>query len=391
MRILVLAPQPFFTQRGTPIAVRMLLETLSARGDRMDVIVYADGEDIEIPGCRFLRVPAMPGTRGMGPGFSVKKLISDAVMTPMVAWRLMRSRYDLILGVEEAAFIAMAMKPVFGVPYIFDVDSSIPEQINDKRKLPGWLYRFLVAFERRAARNAIGAITCCRALEDLVRGHAPDLPVQTLEDITMLAPDNGEPKPEDCRFDEPVIMYVGNLEPYQGLGLLLDGFARIDQAETPARLVVIGGAQAHIAEYAARAESLGVAPQVSFLGPRPVDDLGLYLRASDIVASPRTQGRNTPMKVYSYLDSGRPLIATRLPTHTQVLDDEISMLVTPDAEDMARGLSTLLSDPDLRTRMAEAAGARVQAEFCREAYDRKLTGFIEQAIEPRLTRKRAAA
>jgi glycosyltransferase involved in cell wall biosynthesis len=245
--------------------------------------------------------------------------------------------------------------------------------------------------ERRAARKAVGAITCCRALEDLIRSHAPDLPVQTLEDITMLAPDQGEPAPGDCRFDEPVIMYVGNLEPYQGLGLLLEGFARVDLAATPARVVVIGGSQEHIAAYTAQAAELGVADHVSFLGPRPVDDLGLYLRAADIVASPRTQGRNTPMKVYSYLDSGRPLIATRLPTHTQVLDDEISMLVDPTAEDMARGLTALLADPDLRTRMAAAAGERVQAEFCREAYDRKLTGFIEGVITPRLPLRAAPA
>lgn len=384
MRILVLAPQPFFTQRGTPIAVRMLLETLAARGDRLDVIVYADGEDIEIKGCRFFRVLSMLGTRGIGPGFSIKKLISDAVMAPMVAWRLLRTRYDLILAVEEAAFIAMVMRPIFRVPYIFDVDSSIPEQINDKTPLPSWLYNLLVWFERRGARNAVGAITCCKALEELIQKHAPALPVQTLEDISMLAPDRREPKPSDCNFPELVIMYVGNLESYQGVGLLMEGFARRDPNIGPARLVVIGGSEVQITGYMARAEELDVAAQVTFLGPRPVDDLGRYLRAADIVASPRTQGRNTPMKVYSYLDSGRPMIATRLPTHTQVLDDSISMLVDPTPEDMARGMNELLANPELRARMASAAQIRVRAEFCREAYDRKLIGFFTREIEPRL-------
>ncbi|MEL7453611.1 MAG: glycosyltransferase [Pseudomonadota bacterium] len=90
------------------------------------------------------------------------------------------------------------------------------------------------------------------------------------------------------------------------------------------------------------------------------------------------------MKVYSYLDSGRPMIATRLPTHTQVLDDDISMLVDPTPEDMARGLTALLADPGLRDRIAAAAQVRVQAEFCREAYVRKLTGFLIREIEPQL-------
>lgn len=387
MKILVLAPQPFFTQRGTPIAVRLLLETLAERGDVLDVLVYPDGEDVEIANCRILRVPALPGTRGIGPGFSLKKLIADAVLAPMAAWRMLRGRYDLVIAVEEAAYIAWVLRPILGVPYIFDVDSSIPEQINDKKPLPGWLYRFLVAVEARAARGAVGALTCCRALEDLVRGHAPDLPIQTIEDITMLEPDQGTPPPADVPADAPAVMYVGNLESYQGVDLLIDGFARLDP-DLPANLVIIGGAADHIAAGRARAEAAGIGHRTHFLGPRPVEKLGEYLRAAAVVASPRTQGRNTPMKIYSYLDCGRPLIATRLPTHTQVLDDEIAMLVEPTADDMARGLTELLADPARRDTMAAAAQVRVQAEFSRDGYARKLNGFLDGEILPRLTRQR---
>ena len=387
MRILVLAPQPFMTQRGTPIAVKMLLETLAARGDELDVVVYPDGEDITIDRCRFFRVPSLPGTRNVPPGFSLKKLILDAVMLPMVAWRMIRTRYDLVIAVEESAYIAMVLRPFFRVPYIADVDSSIPEQISDKYTLPRWMQGFLVGAERMATRNAVGAITCCRALEDLVRGYDPDLPVRTVEDITMLPPEEARQRvPEGWSYDVPVVIYVGNLESYQGVDLLVEGFARLDPAETPAHLAVIGGSAEHIAAFEAQVERLGASDRISFLGPRPVDALGIYLNAATITASPRTQGRNTPMKIYSYLDSGRPLIATRLSTHTQVLDDEIAMLVEPDAAHLARGLRALLSDPDLRGRMAAAARTRVQEEFSPAAYERKLVGFIETEIEPRLTR-----
>jgi glycosyltransferase involved in cell wall biosynthesis len=384
MRILVLAPQPFMSQRGTPLATKMLLETLSRRGDRMDVMIFAEGEDIEIERCRFTRVPALPGLRNIQPGFSVKKLLCDCLMFPMVFWKLLRNRYDLIIAVEESAYFAMVLRPFFRVPYIFDVDSSIPEQISDKYDLPGWVQRILVSAERGAARNALGAITCCQALKDTVAAYAPDIPVQVLEDVTMLSDTDEEARPDDLDFDHPVIMYVGNLETYQGIDLLLEGFAGIDQAETPAHLVVIGGSSEHLEKYMAKTQKMGISDTVRFLGPRPVEKLGLYLRAAAITVSPRTQGRNTPMKVYSYLDSGRPLVATRLSTHTQVLDDSISMLVEPNAEDMAQGFTALLRDPDLRRRMGVAARDRVAKEFSPEAYDRKLTGFFETEIEPRL-------
>ncbi|MEO1470373.1 MAG: glycosyltransferase family 4 protein [Pseudomonadota bacterium] len=388
-RILVLAPQPFFTQRGTPIAVRLMLETLAARGDRIDVIVYPDGEDIEIEGCRISRVPALPGLTGIGPGFSLRKLAADIVMAPMALARLITRRYDFVIAVEEAAYIAMIFSKLTGVPYIADVDSSIPEQIDDKYGLSPRMRGALTWVETRATRNAIGALTCCKALNDLVRAQAPDLPVQTVEDITMLEPEDGRDPPEDARFEAPTIMYVGNLEPYQGVDLLMEGLAGLAPG-IAADLVVIGGRAEHIEAAKARAGELGIADRTHFLGPRPVEHLGRYLRAADIVASPRTQGRNTPMKVYSYLDSGRPLIATRLYTHTQVLDDTIAMLVEPTPEGMADGLTRLLEDPGLRTRMAEAAQTRVQAEFSRAGYERKLNGFLDEQIIPRLRRRKRA-
>lgn len=386
MRILVLAPQPFMTQRGTPIAVKMLLETLSARGDTLDVITFAEGEDVQIAGCRLFRVPALPGLGGIPPGFSLRKAVADVILGAMAAWRMLRSRYDLVIGIEEAGYIAMILRPVFRVPYVLDVDSSIPEQLGDKYRLPGWFMRFLDRVEGAAARRAVAAIACCAALRDTIRGHATDLPILVLEDVTMLDPDVTFLPPLDLRFDAPVVMYVGNLEPYQGVDLLLDAFALIDTDRTPAHLVVIGGQADHIAAFRRKVAAMGLSQRVHFPGPRPVGDLGHVLAAADIVVSPRTQGRNTPMKVYSYLDSGRPLVATRLPTHTQVLDNTVAVLVDPDPQDMARGLESLLADPLRRDSLARTAALRVRADFSPPAYRRKLLGFVDDVIEPSLKR-----
>ena len=80
MNILVLSPQPFFQARGTPIAVRLVLEFLSSRGHRVDVLTYHEGSDVEIPNCRILRIPRIPGVRNIRPGFSFKKILCDLVM-----------------------------------------------------------------------------------------------------------------------------------------------------------------------------------------------------------------------------------------------------------------------------------------------------------------------
>ncbi|MEO7475357.1 MAG: glycosyl transferase family 1, partial [Gemmatimonadales bacterium] len=72
MKILVLAPHPFFQARGTPLAVRMVLEFLSTRGHEIDVLTLHEGEDVAIPNTRIVRIPRIPGIHNVRPGFSFK-------------------------------------------------------------------------------------------------------------------------------------------------------------------------------------------------------------------------------------------------------------------------------------------------------------------------------
>ena len=97
------------------------------------------------------------------------------------------------------------------------------------------------------------------------------------------------------------------------------------------------------------------------------------------MVSPRLKGLNTPMKIYSYLDSGTAVLATRLRTHTQVLDDRISLLVEPEPGPLGEGLADLLADRELRAGLAARAKEYVQRELTPEAAQRKLTAFYDEA------------
>ena len=145
-------------------------------------------------------------------------------------------------------------------------------------------------------------------------------------------------------------------------------------------MVVIDGNDEDIAKYQAKTRDLGLEGRVLFLGPKPIGHLGAWLGQANVLVSPRTQGYNTPMKIYSYLDSGKPLLATRLPTHTQVLDDEIACLADPAPQEFGLALVRLFRDREYSARLATKAKRRVQQEFTLEAYRRKLIGFY-RALE----------
>jgi len=384
VKILVLAPHPFFQARGTPLAVKTVLEFLSARGHQVDVLTFHEGEDVDIPNCRIHRIARPLWVRNVRPGFSTKKVICDVFMFAKCLRMMRGTQYDLIHAVEEGAFIAAAMRGINGTPYVYDMDSSLAEQLVETYPMLQFAFSTLRRFEALAVRQSLGVLTVCAALEDVAQGHAPGKTIGRVEDTTLLPSggtplDNGQPadplaalgvKPESL-----VAMYVGNLERYQGIDLLLDGFQHTLTRLPTARLVIVGGLKEDVNHYRRKASHLGIGEQVHFLGPRPLSSLNALLRRADVLVSPRLKGLNTPMKIYSYLDSGTAVLATRLRTHTQVIDDRTAYLVAPEPHALGEGLAHLLNDPGLRSRLASEAKVYVQQEFTPEAAQRKLDSF----------------
>jgi glycosyltransferase involved in cell wall biosynthesis len=384
VRILVLAPHPFFQARGTPLAVRTVLEFLSSRGHEIDLLTFHEGENVAIPNCRIHRIASPMGIRNIRPGFSFKKVVCDLFMFTKCLRMVRRNRYDLIHAVEESAFIAAAMEAITETPYVYDMDSSLAEQLVDSYPQLQLVLSALRRCEAFAVRRSLGVLTVCAALGDLARRHAPDKTVGLVEDTTLLPAGQGPASnghggvsllPEAVGVQSPVAMYVGNLEHYQGIGLLLDGFRHALSRVPEAHLVIVGGMDEDIENYRRRTQQLGIASRVHFIGPRPIGLLDGLLRRADVLVSPRLKGLNTPMKIYSYLDSGTAVLATRLPTHTQVLDDRTAYLVAPNPESLGQGLVDLLNDPGLRARLGTQARAYVQREFTPEAAHRKLGSF----------------
>lgn len=137
--------------------------------------------------------------------------------------------------------------------------------------------------------------------------------------------------------------------------------------------MIIGGEDRDICFYRDMTARLGIDNRAHFRGPRSLDRLGAYLAQADILISPRSQGCNTPMKIYSYLASGKPILATDILSHTQVLDPSWALLVDPTPEGLADGLGRLVDDPGLRKRLGEAGSALAAAHYTYDAFKRKVS------------------
>ena len=382
MKILLVAPQPFYQERGTPIAVRLLAETLCSFGNEVDLLVYHDGANVSIPGLRLFRAGRPPGVQHVPIGISWQKLICDVFLVFKMISLLSRYRYDVVHAVEEAVFPAVALNAFSTRKLVYDMDSSLSDQLTDKWRVLRPLRKFFESLERHVVRRSSVVLAVCEDLAVKVRPWIDARRVVVLPDVPVGDPDPGHID-ESLRAitgPEAVIgLYVGNLEHYQGIDLLVDGMALLS-GDVDFRMVVIGGQPDHVERYRQKAQSLGIADRLHFLGARPVAHLNGYLMQADILVSPRTLGQNTPMKVYSYMQAGKVILATNIRSHTQALDETCAELVAPQPAAVAAGLERLACDVNLRRRLGDAARDKAEREYSLPVFRRKLKHAYEQLV-----------
>lgn len=387
MKALVIAPQPFFTPRGTPFSVYYRTMVMAQKGVEVDLLTYGEGRDVVIPGCRIIRTPRF---RLLGPvkvGPSLTKLFLDGFVALWASVLLLRNRYTFVHAHEEAVFFCRILKPLFGFKLVYDMHSSLPQQLTnfqftESKTLIGIFKRL----ERSSLRAAAAVITICPDLASyaLREGVDPErhflIENSIFEDV-RLASDSGEDEAaRDVHIPDAgseLIVYAGTLEPYQGVDILLRAFCGVRRARPGAHLLVVGGTPDQVESLSALADELGLGEAYVFTGRVPKPVARQYLEKASVLVSPRRSGTNTPLKVYEQLASGKPLVATRIWSHTQVLTDDVCFLVEPEPEDMARGLIEALADEEERSRKVAAALELYETEYSRSRYEQKIDQLLE--------------
>ena len=121
-----------------------------------------------------------------------------------------------------------------------------------------------------------------------------------------------------------------------------------------------------------------------FTGYQPAREMPAFVAASDILASPRIAGTNTPLKIYSYLRSGKPIVATDLLTHTQVLDRETRCWSRRSRTRLPRRSTRLLDEPVARRASSRAPPReRARTRYSRDAYVARTREVCERVARPR--------
>jgi glycosyltransferase involved in cell wall biosynthesis len=394
VRILMLAPEPFFEPRGTPFSEYHRIKALGELGHHVDLVTYPIGRDVELANLRIFRSVRPPFVRSVRVGPSLPKLFLDLLMLPTIARRVWSDRYDAIHSHEEMGLVGVWLARWMRVPHVYDMHSSLPQQLSNFA-YPGrrWMRRLFGWIEDQMVRKSQVVITICQELQDTVTAMGVGSRSHLIENV--MGGDVDEPpsrSPQEIRKawgiadGAPLALYTGTFEPYQGVEMLTAAATIVARQRPDARILVVGGEPAQVELAKHRAEASEAGRIMVFTGQQPAREIPGFVEAADILVSPRIRGTNTPLKIYSYLRSGRPIVATNLVTHTQVLTPETARLVAPEPAEFAQAILDLMSHREERDRLAAEAQRLVAAKYSRDVYLRRTAEVYNRLLRADSTR-----
>jgi len=362
LHILVIAPQPFYEDRGTPIVIFEELKILSQLGFRVDVATFPIGADVNIPGVKLVRSKNMFRFKSVAVGLSLRKVLLDLFLSLTIFQLMRRKHYDCIHAIEEGSLIAFVCKYFFKIPVIYDMHSSLPEQLRKVRFFRKGLGRkAAIHFEKILVKNADAVLTSA-GLGKHVLSIDMNKPIWECYFSGVCSERRNEDLSRKLKiFGRPTVVYSGTFSDYQGLDLLLEAAAILRKKKAGVLFVLVGGTEFEITKLATFVEKRKLNKTVQLHARVSRFEIADYLSIANVLVLPRREGMNAPLKLFEYMNSKKPIVATDIPAHTALLNNKSAILVNPESEALAEGLLRVIEDKELSCTLASEACRAVQS------------------------------
>jgi len=365
MKILMLAPTPYFSDRGCHVRIYEEARALLSLGHQVHIVTYHLGRDVgDIP---VSRIPSIPWYRKTSAGPSWHKPYLDLLLL-FRALRVSRTyRPDVIHAhLHEGAFLAALGKRFFRAPVLFDCQGSLTGELLDHRfmRRGGLLHRIFAALERWITRRADCVVTSSTQTAEAIREEFPDLAERVVPLIDAVDTEAFSVEARDQKLFEQlqlpegkrILVYLGAMTEYQGVGMFLEGLRCLKASRDDFHALLMGYPEA---EYRERARQMGLDDVTTFTGKIDYAQAARYLNLGDVAVSLKTSATEANGKLLNYMACGLPCVVLDTPVNRELLGREGVYVAERSANAFALALEALLEQPE---RLAErAAGARTHA------------------------------
>lgn len=393
-RSLMIAPTPFFSNRGCHIRIAEQARACIKLGMDIHIVTYPLGNtptDFENLVTRTMKVPGYT-KREAGPSWYKPYIDLLLLFKTMKLLRTMKP--DVIHAhLHEGLMIGWLARILTGkrnIPLLFDAQGSlVREMLGHHAKMPKWIVRILAAIERFLFNRADGVITSSDSMTEFVEQEKLAREDQHL----MTAPDSAnihEPiSPEqfsalrtklNIPLDATVLIYAGGLTADKGFDVLFDAMVPLLKKEPNFYFLCIGYP---IDQFVPLVKKAGVEKQVVFTGGVPFEELPLYQQISTMGVDPKSPlSSQASGKLLNYMASRLPIVAFDSLNNRKMMPEGNLLAPEHTAESLEKTIETMLHySTEEREALGEKNIAYLQKHFSWDTTATIISSAYEKLVQ----------
>jgi glycosyltransferase involved in cell wall biosynthesis len=372
LKILMIAPTPYFVDRGCHVRIYEEAKTLRQRGHDVRIVTYHLGRDM--PGIPTYRIPRVPWYSKLSAGPSWHKPYLDILLFLKALKAARKFRPDIIHAhLHEGASVGIVLKKILKIPLLFDYQGSLTGEVTDHGFISAGsaLHAAFSRIEKFIDRSADVIVTSSGpgAGELIDKWGVPRDRVHVLMDGVDCSVFRPFPK-EEARMalrlpvGRPLAVFLGVLNRYQGVDLLMEAVGILKQKGADLHFLVMGFPDEG---YRKLAFDMGISDRMTFTGRVDYGKAPFYLSAADMAVSPKVSPSEANGKMFNYMACGLPTVAFESPVNREILGDAGRYARLGDAGDLAAVLASLLANSVERSELGRQARLKAESEHSWEA------------------------
>ncbi len=391
IKVLHIAPTPFFSDRGCHIRIQGVVNAIKNYNADSVVCTYHHGR--EMPGVRTERISSIRGYENTKAGPDSFKYLADMKLL-LLAGRLMaRERPDVIHAhLHEGVLVGWLVKMLFfwrRVPLFADIQGGLVGELDSFAYFAGreWLRKVFKGMEylilRMPSRLMCSSVVALETSRDKYKVPqsrlellADRIDVGAFEKVTAVAR-----KDIDIPENNIVLVYSGSLLPSKGLPELHQVMHTLLQRRDDIHFLIIGYPTDETEYFLTKSK---LRSRCSVIGRVPYEELPAYLKIADIGIDPKAGDAGEGSgKIVNYMAAKLPVVCFDTENNRQLLGESSKFIKQGDIDSAAGYIELLADDAVMRRKLGETNRARAEQHLSWDSAGRIIRSLYDQALDQR--------
>jgi glycosyltransferase involved in cell wall biosynthesis len=380
LKVLMIAPTPFFADRGCHVKILEEIKTLSKRNINITLVTYHIGRDIK--GIDTYRIINIPWYKKLDAGPSIHKYYLDLLLAAKALKVALKTKPDIIHAhLHEGVFVGRIVQFFTRKPLVADYQGSMIGEMLDhgfvkKGSLSYKFNRWLENTVNKWPQKII--FSSSQAKEFFLNNFNVDTE-KVISFTEGTNTDDFHPGYDVSNLreklklpeDKKIVIYLGVLTKYQGIDILINSVRSIREKYPDVHFLIVG--YPNVRYYKNMAKELNISSSITFTGKVSHQDAPKYLCLGDIGVSLKLSQTEANGKLFGYMAVGLPCVVFDTKTNKEILGDTGIYAKYGDRNSFVQKLIYLLQNEKALKKYGQLSRKRVLDNY---TWDKTFSNFI---------------